>query len=36
MHVGPIVEHSSDGNSKHRQFMIQDYKSEEGQRLKVE
>ena len=34
--VGPIVGHASDGDSRRRQLMLEDYKAVEGTRLKVE
>ena len=34
--VGPIIGHASDGDSRRRQLMLVDYKSTDGQRLKVD
>ena len=34
--VGPIIGHASDGDSRRRQLMLADYKSTDGQRLKVD
>ena len=34
--VGPIVGHASDGDSRRRQLMLEDYKAVEGTRLQVE
>jgi len=34
--VGPIVGHASDGDSRRRQLMLSDYRSQEGTRLRVE
>ena len=34
--VGPIVGHASDGDSRRRQLMLSDYRSQEGTRLRVD
>jgi hypothetical protein len=34
--VGPIIGHASDGDSRRRQLMLADYKSTDGQHLKVD
>lgn len=34
--VGPIVGHASDGDSRRRQLMLQDYKGTLGSRLKID
>ena len=34
--VGPIVGHASDGDSRRRQLILSDYRSQEGTRLRVD
>ena len=34
--IGPIIGHASDGDSRRRQLMLKDYKSDVGKRLKLE